>query len=254
MATREPVRETLPGPAYHSEEIYQVDRERVFFRNWMCVGRAERLPRPGSWIRVEIAGESILVVRGKDDQVRGVLQRLPPPRLAAVRRRAGTDPQHAALPVPRVELRPRRVAAQHPDDRGRRDRPGEHRALAGPRRRVGGLRLRQPLPRGAPAAARAPRRPAGRRARAWPGWGSATCGPRRLDGQRGRGQLEDRAGELQRVPALPDGPPGADRRWSRPTARAASSRRAGRTAASHWPTVVRRSRWTRACACPCSPG
>ena len=64
------IRRTLPGVAYHSEETYAVDTERVFYRNWMYVGRAERVARPGSWLRVEIAGESILVVRGKDEQVR----------------------------------------------------------------------------------------------------------------------------------------------------------------------------------------
>jgi len=67
----EPVRETLPGAAYHSDETYALDRERVFFRNWVYVGRAERLPRAGSWLRFEIAGESILLVRGKDDLIRG---------------------------------------------------------------------------------------------------------------------------------------------------------------------------------------
>jgi Rieske 2Fe-2S family protein len=71
MATRSPVRETLPGPAYHSEETYRVDQERVFFRNWIYVGRAERVPTKGTWMRVEIAGESLLIVRGKDEQVRG---------------------------------------------------------------------------------------------------------------------------------------------------------------------------------------
>ena len=69
--TRESVRETLPGAAYFSEETYQVDRERVFFRNWVYVGRAERLAKVGSWLRFEIAGESILLVRGRDEQVRG---------------------------------------------------------------------------------------------------------------------------------------------------------------------------------------
>ena len=69
--TREPVRNTLPGPSYHSEETYRTDRDQVFYRNWVYVGRAERLPRAGSWLRVEIADESILVVRGKDDQLRG---------------------------------------------------------------------------------------------------------------------------------------------------------------------------------------
>jgi len=71
MTTTEPIRETLPGAAYHSDETYAIDQERVFYRNWMYVGRAERLPKPGSWMRVEIGGESLLVVRGKDEQIRG---------------------------------------------------------------------------------------------------------------------------------------------------------------------------------------
>ena len=66
-----PSRTTLPGPAYHSDETY-VDRERVFFRHWMYAGRAERIcARPGAWLRVDIAGESLLLVRGKDDRIRG---------------------------------------------------------------------------------------------------------------------------------------------------------------------------------------
>ncbi len=66
-----PVRRTLPGPAYHSDADYRLDQERVFYRNWIYVGRAERVPEPGSWMRVEICGESVLVVRGKDERIRG---------------------------------------------------------------------------------------------------------------------------------------------------------------------------------------
>ena len=60
----------MPGVAYHSEETYAIDTERVFYRNWVYVGRAERVARPGAWLRVEIGGESILVVRGKDERIR----------------------------------------------------------------------------------------------------------------------------------------------------------------------------------------
>jgi Rieske 2Fe-2S family protein len=65
------IRNTLPGAAYHSDETWAVDKDRVFYRNWIYVGRAERVARPGAWLRVEIADESILVVRGKDDRIRG---------------------------------------------------------------------------------------------------------------------------------------------------------------------------------------
>ena len=71
MTTFDSIRTTLPGVAYHSDETYAVDREQVFFRHWMYVGRAERIANPGSWLRVEIAGESVLLVRGRDEQIRG---------------------------------------------------------------------------------------------------------------------------------------------------------------------------------------
>ena len=71
MTTTAPIRTTLPGAAYHSDESYEVDREAVFFRRWIYAGRAERLAEPGSWLRVDIAGESLLLVRGKDDRIRG---------------------------------------------------------------------------------------------------------------------------------------------------------------------------------------
>lgn len=69
--TTSPLRETLPGPAYHSERAWALDREAVLYRNWIYVGRAERLERPGSWLRVEIGDESLLLVRGKDEEIRG---------------------------------------------------------------------------------------------------------------------------------------------------------------------------------------
>src|SRR3954452_5131957 len=71
MTTTAPIRTTLPGAAYHSDESYELDREAIFFKRWMYAGRAERLAQPGSWMRVDIAGESLLLVRGKDDRVRG---------------------------------------------------------------------------------------------------------------------------------------------------------------------------------------
>ena len=64
-------RATLPGASYHSDESYATDRERVFFRHWMYAARAERIPKPGSWLRLDIAGESILLVRGRDEEIRG---------------------------------------------------------------------------------------------------------------------------------------------------------------------------------------
>jgi len=54
-------------PAY-----YEAEREAVFKRTWLNVGRAERLPRTGSYFTRElaVADTSLILVRGKDGQIR----------------------------------------------------------------------------------------------------------------------------------------------------------------------------------------
>src|SRR5262249_3496263 len=54
-------------PAY-----YQTERDALFRRSWLTVGRVERLPRVGSYFTKElaVAGTSLLLVRGSDKEVR----------------------------------------------------------------------------------------------------------------------------------------------------------------------------------------
>ena len=55
-----------------SPEFYELEREAVFKRAWLNVARVEELPRVGSYLTKEIdaARTSVIVVRGKDQQVR----------------------------------------------------------------------------------------------------------------------------------------------------------------------------------------
>jgi Rieske 2Fe-2S family protein len=69
MATE--TRKTLPGRDYWSPEVFELDRERIFFREWCYVGRDEDLAEPGDFLTVDLLGESIMVVRGKDGGLRG---------------------------------------------------------------------------------------------------------------------------------------------------------------------------------------
>ena len=64
-------RSTLPGPDYFDANVFATDQERIFRRSWYVAGRAETAPAPGNWFTVDVAGESILVVRGDDDVLRG---------------------------------------------------------------------------------------------------------------------------------------------------------------------------------------
>jgi len=68
--TFQPGAKTLPGPYYASPEILEQERERIFARGWNLVGRASRLASPGDFFTCEIAGESILVVRGREGTIR----------------------------------------------------------------------------------------------------------------------------------------------------------------------------------------
>jgi phenylpropionate dioxygenase-like ring-hydroxylating dioxygenase large terminal subunit len=65
------LRTTLPGRDYFGPEVFELDRERIFFRHWYYAGRADGLEAPGDYLAVDIAGESIVVVRGKDERLRG---------------------------------------------------------------------------------------------------------------------------------------------------------------------------------------
>ena len=150
---------TLPGRDYHAPEVFALERERIFFRHWFYAGRVDSLAEPGDFLAADVVGESILIVRGKDGELRALLQRLPPSRLAAVRggvvRAAARRRQ---VPVPRLELLVRRPADRHAVHGQGRDRPRGVRALARHGRGLGGLRLRPPR--------RAGREPAGQPARA----------------------------------------------------------------------------------------
>ncbi len=54
---------TLPASWYISPEVFAREQERVFSREWLCVGREESIAKPGDFFTVERAGESLIVTR-----------------------------------------------------------------------------------------------------------------------------------------------------------------------------------------------
>lgn len=61
---------TIPAPWYLDARIEQAEREQVFGRNWIAVGRVDQVAAEGQFFTAEIAGEPIVVVRGSDGQLR----------------------------------------------------------------------------------------------------------------------------------------------------------------------------------------
>ena len=62
----------IPAKAYYDPEWYELERKAIFMRTWLEVGHVCELPEPGTWIRreLEFADASILIVRGKDGEIR----------------------------------------------------------------------------------------------------------------------------------------------------------------------------------------
>ncbi len=64
-------RPTLPGPSYHSQVTWGEERERIFYSEWICVGREEEIPGPDDFMVRPIADESVIVVRAREGGLRG---------------------------------------------------------------------------------------------------------------------------------------------------------------------------------------
>jgi Rieske 2Fe-2S family protein len=61
---------TMPREYYASSEVLADEQQRLFPHMWHCAGRASSLAQPGDFIVREIAGESLIVVRGRDGVLR----------------------------------------------------------------------------------------------------------------------------------------------------------------------------------------
>mgnify|MGYP002629112889 CR=1 FL=1 len=62
---------TLPREVYLSDEVWRDERTSIWHDQWVLVGRDSDLPDVGSHLVVDIAGESIVVVRDDDQRLRG---------------------------------------------------------------------------------------------------------------------------------------------------------------------------------------
>jgi Rieske 2Fe-2S family protein len=61
---------TMPGEYYTSPAVFEEERERIFARKWVCVGRIDRLSTPGDFFTREIAGESLIFLRDRSGTLR----------------------------------------------------------------------------------------------------------------------------------------------------------------------------------------
>lgn len=60
----------LPPQCYTAPEWFEFERRAVFDRDWLVLGHHNSIPDKGDYFSVEVNGEPLLVVRGRDEEVR----------------------------------------------------------------------------------------------------------------------------------------------------------------------------------------
>jgi len=58
-----------PGALYHDERILELEKERIFRHDWLCLGRVEEIPEAGSYMTFRVVDEPILVCRRTDGTI-----------------------------------------------------------------------------------------------------------------------------------------------------------------------------------------
>jgi phenylpropionate dioxygenase-like ring-hydroxylating dioxygenase large terminal subunit len=70
IVARQPPAHSLDQALYNSPAAFRRDVERLFLRHWILAGHASLAPDPGDYFLHEMAGESVIVLRGNDGALR----------------------------------------------------------------------------------------------------------------------------------------------------------------------------------------
>lgn len=61
---------TLPAPFYTQQSVFEFEKEKVFANAWICVAHRSELAEPNDYVTREIIGESIVVLRDREGELR----------------------------------------------------------------------------------------------------------------------------------------------------------------------------------------
>jgi Rieske 2Fe-2S family protein len=64
-------RPTLAGHEYTSREVYDAERERIWWGDWVALGRSEEVASAGDFVVKDLAGESVFLVRNAAGELHG---------------------------------------------------------------------------------------------------------------------------------------------------------------------------------------
>ena len=71
--------DALPAQAYTSEEFFEWEMKHVLRAGWQCLAHVSQIPEIGDFLNLDLLGEPLIAVRGKDNAIH-VLSRVCPHR------------------------------------------------------------------------------------------------------------------------------------------------------------------------------
>jgi phenylpropionate dioxygenase-like ring-hydroxylating dioxygenase large terminal subunit len=63
------------GSVYTDAEVFELEMEHIFRRGWVYVGHESEVPEPGDYVTRRIGGQPVIFARGKDGEVRVLMNR-----------------------------------------------------------------------------------------------------------------------------------------------------------------------------------
>ncbi|EHY91121.1 aromatic-ring-hydroxylating dioxygenase subunit alpha [Saccharomonospora azurea] len=62
----------IPAHIYNDEEVFDLEKERLFSRAWQFVGHESEVPQPGDYVVRRVLEDSFIIARGEDGQIRAM--------------------------------------------------------------------------------------------------------------------------------------------------------------------------------------
>ncbi|WP_435140538.1 aromatic ring-hydroxylating oxygenase subunit alpha [Pseudopelagicola sp. nBUS_19] len=62
----------MPASVYTSQSFLNLELEKIFAKDWYCVGRADAVASQGDYLTCDLAGTPIVVLRDQDEQLRAM--------------------------------------------------------------------------------------------------------------------------------------------------------------------------------------
>ena len=61
---------TLPSYLYTDPEVYEIEKEKIFYRSWQYVAHKSSFENPGDYVTVKICDQNLFVMKGGDGELR----------------------------------------------------------------------------------------------------------------------------------------------------------------------------------------